>query len=347
MLRVAGTDPGSSSLDLLVLEDGHVADQCRFSPQQLQADPATPVNWLLERGPFDLVAGPSGYGLPLVAARDCTERDLALMTLVHPDQRGRHQGVIGFSALLRAFCKSALPVVFLPSVIHLSTVPSYRKINRIDMGTADKLCVGALALCQFARQQSLEYAQAGLCLIELGSAFTACLVIEGGKIVDGIGGTSGPVGWRSSGGWDGEVAYLLSPLEKNDLFCGGVTSCNDIDQGKMFFRESLFKTVGGLQAATPFRDVVLSGRLLERETEFTRALEQDLSRFGQVHRLPSLPGAWVKHAAQGAAVIADGLAGGSYQALVESLALQQAAGSALEWVRHLRADELRQRFESL
>jgi predicted butyrate kinase (DUF1464 family) len=104
--RVAGTDPGTSSLDVLVLEDGRVVDQQRFSPAELQADAALPVRWLTERGPFDLVAGPSGYGLPLVRGADCTERDRALMTLVRPDERAEEgrRGVLGFASLLRELC---------------------------------------------------------------------------------------------------------------------------------------------------------------------------------------------------------------------------------------------------
>src|SRR5262245_45152814 len=122
-VRVAGTDPGTSSLDVVVLDDGVVTDQGRFPAGELQADPSAPVRWLLERGPFDLIAGPSGYGLPLKRVGDCTPQDLALMTLVRPDERGpddaRRQGVLGFSALLQALCASSLPVVFLPGVIHL------------------------------------------------------------------------------------------------------------------------------------------------------------------------------------------------------------------------------------
>ena len=72
-VRVAGTDPGTSSLDVLVLQDGAVTDQARFTPAEMSADPARPVRWLEARGPFDLVAGPSGYGLPLVRGRDCGE----------------------------------------------------------------------------------------------------------------------------------------------------------------------------------------------------------------------------------------------------------------------------------
>src|SRR4051812_32049050 len=114
MTRVAGADPGTSSLDLLLLEDGAVSAQCRFTPAELQADPSAPARWLEERGPLDVIAGPSGYGLPLIPARMCGERELALLSLVRPDDRGRGQGVLKFNAVLRALCASSLPVIFLP-----------------------------------------------------------------------------------------------------------------------------------------------------------------------------------------------------------------------------------------
>ncbi len=250
-IRVAGTDPGSSSLDVLILEDGIVGEQCRFTPEQVQADPTAPVRWLTERGPFHLIAGPSGYGLPLVRAADCTERDLALMTLVRPDERGpddvRRQGVLGFSSLLRELIASNLPVIFLPGVVHLPTVPAHRKINRIDLGTADKLCVAALALAQRPKKLGIDLPAYHGCIIELGSVFTACLVLSSGQIVDGLGGTSGPPGWRGGGAWDGELAYLLSPLQKRDLFAGGVASVPDAALGRRMFREALIKAVAGLR----------------------------------------------------------------------------------------------------
>jgi predicted butyrate kinase (DUF1464 family) len=338
-VRVAGTDPGTSSLDILILEDNRVADQCRFQPEQLQADPALPVRWLEERRPFDLIAGPSGYGLPLVRARDCTDRDLALMALMRPDDPGQGGAVAGFRALLRALRTADLPIVFLPGVIHLSTVPAYRKTNRIDLGTADKLCVAALAL-----ERQPAWAENACCVVELGTAFTACIVLQGGRIVDGLGGTSGPVGWRSAGGWDGEVAYLLSPLAKRDLFAGGVVNHADTTAGRALYREALVKAVAGLQAITPFAHLLLAGRLLEKEPEFTAAITADLARFGSVARLDSLPGAWVKHAAQGAALLADGMAGGEHAALVEHLALRTAAGTVLDWLCHPRAAEIRAAF---
>jgi predicted butyrate kinase (DUF1464 family) len=344
MIRVAGADPGTSSLDLLLLEDGAVREQRRFSPEELQADPTAPARWLGERGPFDLIAGPSGYGLPLLWARDCGERELALMNLVRPDDRGRGQGVLKFNAVLRSLCASPLPVLFLPGVIHLPSVPAARKRNRIDLGTADKLCVAALALAQESAARRLALAGCGFCLVELGSAFSACVVVREGRVVDGAGGTSGPLGWRGGGAWDGEFAYLLGPLSKGDLFAGGALSDPDPEEGRSAFRESLLRAAGGLHAVTPFDRVVLAGRLLEAEPALVTLVEADLARFGEVARLPALPGAWVKHAAQGAALIADGLAGGRHAALVEHLELRQASGTVLDWLRHPRAGEVRRAF---
>ncbi len=102
MPRVAGCDPGTSSLDILALEDGRVVAQVRIESDDLRADPTLPVRWLRDEGPFDLIAGPSGYGLPLVRAADCTDAQLGLMSLVRPDERAA-KGVGGFSAMLRRF----------------------------------------------------------------------------------------------------------------------------------------------------------------------------------------------------------------------------------------------------
>src|SRR5439155_16975550 len=64
--------------------------------------------------------------------------------------------------------------------------------------------------------------QTAMIVLELGGAFTAALAIDGGRIVDGVGGSSGPLGVRAAGALDGELAYLLGPaLRKDTLYSGG------------------------------------------------------------------------------------------------------------------------------
>jgi predicted butyrate kinase (DUF1464 family) len=57
-------------------------------------------------------------------------------------------------------------------------------------------------------------------------------------------------------------------------------------------------------------------------------------------------GAHMNAAAQGAAVLADGLAGGRYAALVERLGVRDASGSALDHLRIHGADRIRLRERS-
>jgi predicted butyrate kinase (DUF1464 family) len=334
-------DPGTSSLDVLALAEGQVVAQERFSPQQLKSNPSLPAAWLQDHGPFDLIAGPSGYGLPLVSAWQCTERELRLMALVRPDERGNAGGVDGFTSLVCCLANSSLPVVFLPGVIHLPTVPAHRKINRIDLGTPDKLCVVALALAQRTQERAIALDAYHGCLVELGTVFAACIVLREGRIVHGLGGSLGPPGWAASGGCDAELAYLMSPWVKKDVFVGGVLSAADARLGQSWFREELVRAVAGLKSVTDFDEIVLSGRLLEVEPDVAAQVEADLERLAPVVRLKPLAGACVKHAAQGAAVLADGLAGGSWAGLVEHLEIRKSAGSVLDYLSHPRAAEIR------
>src|SRR5207237_1357833 len=162
-------------------------------------------------------------------------RDLDLMSLVRPDERGEGVGLIGFRAWVRALLRAGVPAVFLPGGVHLATIPRHRKANAIDLGTADKVAVVALALWSHAEGTGWLVAEWTFGVVELGSAFSAVLVVEGGRIVDASAGTRGPIGLRCGGAWDGEVAYLLSPLSKADLFRGGLVDLGP--DGPAAFRE--------------------------------------------------------------------------------------------------------------
>src|SRR5207248_7831495 len=95
-----------------------------------------------------------------------------------------------------------------PGVVHLRSVPPHRKVNRVDMGTADKVGAVALAVHHQMEVRRCAARDVSLILLELGGAFTAAVAVEEGRIVDGLGGTSGPLGVRSAGALDGEVAFL-------------------------------------------------------------------------------------------------------------------------------------------
>lgn len=324
MLRVVGTDPGTSSLDLLLLADGEVRDQLRLEPGRLREDPDVLARALDRWAPIDLVAAPSGYGLPLIRGADFTDDHLEQISLVRLDDRGRDAGVIGFRAWVRAFVRSGVPLVFLPGGYHLPSIPAHRKFGSVDLGTADKVAVAALALWFDATTSSRGFDQATFAVIEVGSAFTAILVVANGQIVDAAAGTRGPLGLRSGGSWDGEMAYWRSPLAKADLFRGGVLDLGTL--GSDAFRESLRKHVFALKAVTPFDPIYLSGRGLE-DSNIMRLTCEALTPLGPITPLPSLPGARVKHAAQGAAILADALAGGRFEPVARSLRLASARGS--------------------
>lgn len=325
MPRVVGCDPGTSSLDLLLLEDGLVIEQARVTPETFARDADILRTTLRSWEPIDLIAGPSGYGVPLIVSDQITENDIELMSFVRPNDRDRGVGVIGFRGWVRQLLALGIPTVFLPGLVHLPTVPPHRKVNTIDLGTPDKLCVAALAL----RQHESPLSDAIFAVVEVGSAFTSVLVVSHGKLVDASSGTRGPIGLRNAGTWDGEVAYGLSPLSKDDLFRGGVRDLGD--SGEPAFRESLRKHVAALRSVTPFDAITLSGSGLLDPAVRQWCLEA-LDGLGTLHDLPSLPGSWVKHAAQGAALLADGLAGGENADLVDTLELRHASGTILDGV---------------
>jgi hypothetical protein len=101
--RVIGIDPGTVSIDVCGIEDGRVFLDRSVPTAEALAAPDTLLALLDAAAPLDLVAGPSGYGLPLVAARDATETDLRLACLAAPGERGgidagRHPPCVGSGA---------------------------------------------------------------------------------------------------------------------------------------------------------------------------------------------------------------------------------------------------------
>jgi len=353
MPRVAGVDPGTVSVDLCVLQDGEPVVEQVFPTGTLSKDPAALLQTLADHGPYDLVYGPSGYGLPLLRAADVGERELAEMVLVRADEAHANAGVGGMRSLLRALTRSGLPVVFGPGVIHLPSVPRHRKYNRIDLGTADKVCAAACAIADQSARRGIAPADTSMVLLELGGAFTAALAVTGGQIVDGMGGSSGPIGLRAAGALDGELAYLLGPaLRKDTLFTGGALDpagglgSDDLEalwrepayaEGWTALLEAAAKAIRGLLVSAPRPlEIVVSGRLA-RLPEVTGSLGSTLRDVAPVIVLVR---GGASAAARGAALLADGLTGGRHVGLVDALGLKKAGGSALDHLRVAGSDTI-------
>jgi predicted butyrate kinase (DUF1464 family) len=342
MPRVVGIDPGTVTIDLCGLDGTAVWLDRTLTTREALADPGAFLALLRGDRTPDLIAGPSGYGLPLLPASQATDDDLALAFLSREGEAGGIGGLRGLARLLRA---SALPIVFTPGVIHLPSIPSWRKLNRVDMGTADKVAAAVLGVWDQCRRREAAPDRASFILLELGGAFSAALAVESGRIVDGLGGTSGPLGWRSAGAWDGEVAFLAGTVTKDRLFQGGREAMppdGGVDAGLEAYVESAHKAVLALHAVVSApHEILLSGRHAT-DPDVRLRLEPRLARLAPVRELGGFARV-AKHGAQGAAILADGLMGGRHAAIVETMGIRGARGTALDHLRVITPADARAR----
>jgi predicted butyrate kinase (DUF1464 family) len=359
-MRVIGIDPGTRSFDFCGLENGKVFLETSITSVEVARNPKSILDVIQAAGHIDLVVGPSGYGLPLVPAAKVTERELFQMVLVRHDD-DKIPVLEAIKDMVRLVQRTKINMIFIPGVIHLQTVPAWRKHNRIDLGTADKLCCALLGVHDQARRLGIPYNKTSLILVELGYGYPAAVAVNQGLVVDGVGGTIGGPGFLTLGGMDGELAYLLRGFGKGTLFQGGVLSLlgdpnlspesfagllakNDVKAKEAWnaVAEGLVKAVATLTVAVPQpREILLSGRLT-RVPELAQDLEQRLKRFGvPVTRVTRL-GPESKEAAQGAALFAEGLAGGPAKDLIKAMRLRECGGTVLDWITLPQAKQIRE-----
>ncbi|MHA1652314.1 MAG: DUF1464 family protein, partial [Candidatus Helarchaeota archaeon] len=80
------------------------------------------------------------------------------------------------------------------------------------------------------------------------------------------------------------------------------------------------------------KEILLSGRLA-KIVKFYETLKTRLSDIAPVHRINGLPMVHIaKEAAQGAAIIANGLADGKFKPLIETMKLLEAKGTVLDYI---------------
>ena len=341
-MRVIGIDPGTGSFDFFGMDEEKVIVDSTIPVPEVAQNPNILLDTVRSVLPLDMIVGPSGYGLPPTPVKDITERELTLMV---PDDKSIPL-YDGIRLVIRLMKDEGLPVYFTPGVIHLATVPLYRKANKMDMGTADKVCCVALAIRDQAEYYGIGYNETSFILAEVGYAFNAVIGIEGGKIVDGLGGTSGGPGFITLGSMDSELAVRLGDFPGIVLFSGGAKDVGGKDdltpeemaeeqhkysQSWNMMLESILKGIAAMTVVVEKpREILLSGRL-SGIPEIAEALAVKLSQFGKVRKV-GRQARVAKEAAEGAYIIGEGLSGGKYKGIVDCLELREARGTMFDHI---------------
>ncbi|MBN1801912.1 MAG: DUF1464 family protein [Candidatus Lokiarchaeota archaeon] len=350
-MRVLGIDPGTKSWDFYGLdfskEKEKIILDASIPSAELIQKPEKVISLLNSVGSIDLMVAPSGFGLPLKRVEDLTEKDLFL-TLLKFDSKYKDK-LLGLGDVLRLIKSAGFSAMIVPGVKHLPTVPRYRKVNKVDMGTADKLCTAVVGIRdQMQRDKKLPQ-ETNFIMIEVGYGFTAVLAVENGQIIDGIGG-SNIMGFRACGSLDGELAYLIKNIEKKNIYRGGVAyiagyadmGLKEIallaekdDQTKMAldaYISSVKKSVYAIASSFSSKDKITEILLAGRGAEIQYLRENIVSSLKDIAsaRLMSSYSQIAKRAAQGAAFIANGLLGGNLKAITANLQLKEASGSILD-----------------
>ena len=341
-MRVIGIDPGTGSFDFFGMDGDKIILDISVPVLEVAQNPKVLLDTVKSVSPLDMIVGPSGYGLPLTPIKDVTERERTLMV---PDDKSipLYDGIRMVVWLMK---DEGLPLYFTPGVIHLSTVPAYRKANKMDMGTADKVCCAALAIRDQAELYGIDYTETSFILAEVGYAFNAVIGVEGGKIVDGLGGTSGGPGFITLGSMDSELAVRLGKFPGIVLFSGGAKDASGKDDltpeelakehhkyspAWNMLLESIVKGVAAIMVTVEKpREILLSGRL-SGIPEIAETLTTKLSKFGKVRKVGRRARV-AKEAAEGAYIIGEGLLGGKYKGIVDCLELRGARGTMHDYI---------------
>ena len=346
MVRVIGVDPGSLSWDFVGMEDnGSFFLDHSIPTKQIQKHPELFLN-VLNTTEFDIMSAPSGFGLPLKKIQDLKQEDYFFALLKKNPDKG---SVLGLAKILKILHEQDVNGYFLPSVKHLPTVPRHRKVNKIDLGTADKLCTTVVGIRNQMEDFNIECTESSFIMVEMGYGFNAVLAVEKGQIIDGIGG-SNIMGFHAVGSIDAEIAYLMGKIKKKDVYRGGVSSIAgyfDMNAEEILllakkdkrtrmamdaFYSDLIKAVFALSSSfsskNAIKQILFAGRLAKIDALLTPILDK-LSKIAP----PKVMRSYVpisKESAQGAAFIANGLSGGKFTNIVENMKIREASGSILD-----------------
>jgi len=185
-------------------------------------------------------------------------------------------------------------------------------------------------------ERGVKLKEQNFVLVEGGYGFNAFVAVKRGKIVDGLGGTSGFISFSSSGALDAEIVALLKDYPKEMIFRGGLKDflereIDSIPRLNWIF-EYILKGIKVMEVSIGGDYIViLSGRFFDAYYK----------EFVEYSGLKCLKIESVKASAEGACIIANGLIGGIYRDVVEHLELKKAKGNVLDYI----AENLRNLFK--
>lgn len=283
----AGIDPGSETYAIAFVDEmGRLVKYFEIPTDLVVYDSFNLVKYIQDLRP-KIIALPSGHGLPFLKSSEINDKEIFLLTLADPKRAGPLRN---FIVAIRKFDNG----VTIPSVIELDSVEDYKKINKVDMGTADKV-----ASAFFYRSMFENFI-----LVEMGRNFSSIIVVKDGKIIDGFGGSYIP-GLVAPGCIDGEIAYLLnnfSRITKKTIYTNS-------DEKRAI---EIIRMIAEWYSMKYDLPIIVSGKA------------KDKLPFGIKMEFK------FKEAAVGAAYIANGLGGGTYRRYLDML---NSHGSCIDYVR--------------
>jgi len=211
---------------------------------------------------------------------------LAALSEAQLDQLARHthpaSACTEVKEALQAVRSLSLRTYCAPSVAYLPALPAYRRLLRPALGSACEVCA-VVALLRHMREQEASWPEMNFFYINAGVCGTCVLVIQEGRIVNGIGHVQGS---QVPAGTHGQQAPALTETEHAEA---------------QAYREGLRQDLAGLLAIHQVEDVVVLGAQ-------SPALIEQLADSYQLYLFPHADSESVgNEAALGAALLAEGL----------------------------------------
>jgi len=371
LVRVVGVDPGTKTFDVVVVEGDRVVFERSIDTVSVARDPSVLLD-VLNSLAVDYIVGPSGYGVPVTFGSDVRDArrfavEVLLLSSDEDIRLGVGAGELGvwvYDALAKTVVslieRYRERVLFIPSVIQLQTIPWYRKVNKVDMGTVDKLASAFLAVYSESLESPYGLESVNVIVVELGYGYTGVVAVRRGRVVDAIGGTYASIGTLTAGAMDLEVVAGVKRWSRWDVFHGGVYRLSDrldlVDLVKAYesseeplaslylaYVEGVAKDIARAIISVPEVDkIVLSGRY-GGVREIVKHLSELLGGI-EVVRVKGLKGASTsKEAGQGYAAIGEGVVGGYFSSIVDHMGIREACGTVVDYVFHRAAREFKMR----